>query len=195
MPERLPTAAELARQLADALERANLPYAVGGAIALAYYAPPRATVDVDLNVFVPPTGALSRVIDVLTEAGFQPDDSLPALQHRAETDGQFRGRAHGLRVDVFVPAFGFYAELESRRRLVKLGERPIWILSAEDIVVLKMMFYRRKDLADVEAVLRDQGDKLDRPAIRQKLAELVGANDERLRELEAIEQDVDEGQE
>ena len=192
MLERILTAAELARQLADALESANLPYAVGGAIALAYYAPPRATVDVDLNVFVSPTGGLSRVVEVLAQAGFEPDEPLPALQRRAETDGQFRGRAHGLRVDVFVPAFAFYAELESRRRGVKLGERPIWILSPEDLVVLKMMFFRRKDLADVEAVLRDQKGKLDRAAVRQKLVELVGEDDERLRELEKIENDVDE---
>lgn len=98
MPERLTTAAELARQVADALERARIPYAIGGAIALAYYAPPRATVDVDLNVFVPPAQGLSRVIGVLAEVGFAPDESLDALQRRAETDGQFRGRAQGLRV-------------------------------------------------------------------------------------------------
>lgn len=192
MAERLPTAAELARQVADALERASISYAIGGAIALAYYAPPRATVDVDLNVFVPPAQGLSKVLDVLASVGFVPEEPLDALQRRAETDGQFRGRAQGLRIDVFVPALPFYAELESRRRLVELAERPIWVLGAEDLVVLKMMFYRRKDLADVEAVLRDQGPQLDRSAIRERLSGLVGADDERLRELDSIERDVDE---
>lgn len=192
MAERLPTAAELARQVADALERAGISYAIGGAIALAYYAPPRATVDVDLNAFVPPAQGVSKVLDVLASVGFVPDEPLDALQRRAETDGQFRGRAQGLRIDVFVPALPFYAELESRRRLVELVERPIWILGAEDLVVLKMMFYRRKDLADVEALLRDQGPQLDRSAIRERLSGLVGADDERLRELDSIERDVDE---
>jgi hypothetical protein len=192
MAERLPTAAELARQVADALERASISYAIGGAIALAYYAPPRATVDVDLNVFVPPAQGLSKVLDVLASVGFAPDEPLDALQRRAETDGQFRGRAQGLRIDVFVPALPFYAELESRRSLVELAERPLWVLGAEDLVVLKMMFYRRKDLADVEAVLRDQGERLDRSAIRERLSALVGADDERLRELDSIERDVDE---
>jgi hypothetical protein len=38
-----------------AIDRAldDVPHAFGGALALAYYAEPRATVDIDLNVFVP----------------------------------------------------------------------------------------------------------------------------------------------
>jgi len=105
---------------------------------------PRATVDVDLNVFIPPAQGLSKVRDVLASIGFVPDEPPDALQRRAEMDGQFRGRAQGLRIDVFVPALPFYAEPESRRRLVELGQSPIWVLGAEDLVVLKMMFYRRK---------------------------------------------------
>ena len=49
----IPTAPEVARRLADALEHAGIPYAVGGAIAYGLHAPPRATNDVDLNVFLP----------------------------------------------------------------------------------------------------------------------------------------------
>jgi hypothetical protein len=57
--------------------------------------------------------------------------------------------------------------------------------------VLKMMFFRRKDLADVEAVLRDQGTSLDRQFVRRQLIELLGLEDERLAALDAIEHDVD----
>ena len=38
--------------LENALEGAGIPHAFGGAHALAYYATPRATHDIDLNVFV-----------------------------------------------------------------------------------------------------------------------------------------------
>ena len=48
--------AEVARTLADALDRHMLKYPIGAAIALGYYAVPRAAVDVDVNVFVAPTG-------------------------------------------------------------------------------------------------------------------------------------------
>jgi hypothetical protein len=54
-----------------------------------------------------------------------------------------------------------------------------------------MMFFRRKDLADVEAMLRHMGASLDRAFIRAKVSELMGSDDPRLTELGAIERDVD----
>jgi hypothetical protein len=46
------TPVELARRLADALEAAGVPYALGGALAFNPYGPPRATKDVDINIFL-----------------------------------------------------------------------------------------------------------------------------------------------
>jgi len=190
MPEPA-TAAEVARTIADALDRHGLPYAIGGAIALGFYAVPRATVDVDVNVFVPPADQLARALIALADAGFVAEEEESQLRARANAEGQFRGSIRGLRVDVFVPAIAYYAQLASRRRQVTLQGKPLWILSPEDLVVLKMMFFRRKDLADVEAVLRDQGASLDRQFVRRQLIELVGLEDERLAALEEIERDAD----
>ena len=67
----------------------------------------------------------------------------------------------------------------------------MWVLGPEDLVVLKMLFFRRKDLADVEAILRDQRDTLERSYVRGKLHELVGQEDERVAAFAAIERDVD----
>jgi len=82
------TAAEVARALADVLDRHGIPYAVGGAI----------------NVFVSPTDQLSAALAVLAEAGFLVHEDEPALRARAIAEGQFQGSIGGLRVDVFVPA-------------------------------------------------------------------------------------------
>lgn len=167
-----PTAAEVARAVADVLDRHGLGYAIGGAIALGFYAAPRATIDVDINIFVPPADGLSVALRALSDAGFAPHEDEATLHARANAEGQFRGTISGLRVDVFVPAIAYYAELADRRRQVVLLGRPAWILGPEDLVVLKLMFFRRKDLADVEALLRDQGVSVDRA--RCGGAELTG---------------------
>lgn len=62
MPE-TPTAVDVARAIADVMERRRVPYAIGGALALGFYAPLRATVDVYVNLFIPPAegfGAITK---------------------------------------------------------------------------------------------------------------------------------------
>ena len=188
MPESL-TAVDIARRLADTLENQGIPYAIGGALALAYYAPPRATVDVDINIFVPPRDGLQALLKVLAEVGFSAD-APETVTRTAVEDGQFRGRIAGIRVDVFLPAITFYAEMASRTRAVPLLGRPIEILAPQDLLTLKMMFFRRKDLADVEAVLRNPPSGLDVESVRTRIVDMVGVDDERVREWDAIIRDV-----
>ena len=183
------TAVEIARRLADLLERNSIPYAIGGALALAYYAPPRATVDVDINVFVPPHDGVDRLLEVLSDAGFAADSPATVAASAAQ-DGQFRGRVAGIRVDVFVPAIQLYADLAAHTRRVPLLNRPIDIVGPEDLLTLKMMFFRRKDLADVEAVLRSSPGDIDIAVVRATLIGLVGEDDERVTEWDKIVNDV-----
>jgi len=187
-----PTAVDVARGLADILERRGIPYAIGGALALAYHAPPRATVDVDINIFVPPQDGLQALLAVLAEAAFTAD-SPETVVRTATEDGQFRGRISGIRVDVFVPAIAFYAEMATRTQRVPLLGRPIDILAPQDLLTLKMMFFRRKDLADVEAVLRNPPPALDIESVRARLVDMVGESDERLSEWDSIVRDVHAG--
>jgi hypothetical protein len=175
------TAAQVARAIADALERRKIPYAIGGAIALGFYAPPRATLDVDVNIFVSPGPAFAKALDTLKASGFVAETDAEILLRQAQEEGQFRGRLEGIRVDVFIPTVPFYKELKRRVRNAVLLGRPIKILSPEDLLVLKLMFFRRKDLADAEAVLRDQGTALDRRKVRDRLVKLVSEKDVRVR--------------
>ena len=180
-PRSVKTAAQVARAVADALERHKIPYAIGGAIALGFYAPPRATVDVDVNIFVTGGRRFTNALDALNDCGFVAEAEPATLLRQAREEGQFRGRVEDIRVDVFVSTVPFYRELKGRRRNAVLLGRALKILAAEDLMVLKLMFFRRKDLADGEAVLRDQGPALNRSKVRERLAKLVGEQDERVR--------------
>ena len=55
-------------RIAQALEQARIPYAFGGAIALAYYAAPRGTEDIDVNVFLKAEEA-GRCLEALERLG------------------------------------------------------------------------------------------------------------------------------
>ena len=134
----------MACRLADLFEERGISYALGGSLALGFYAEPRGTIDVDMNVFVAVDRELDRLLAMLKTVGFVPDGPLSAIRRQAEEDAQFRGYVGGVRVDIFVPSISYYAELAERRRRVVFVGRPIWILGAEDLVVLKMMFFRLK---------------------------------------------------
>jgi hypothetical protein len=55
-----------------------------------------------------------------------------------------------------------------------------------------MMFFRRKDLVDVEQLLRIQGEQLDRNWVRGRLIEIFGARDPRIPAWDEIVTDVGE---
>ena len=134
-----------------------------------------------MNIFVSPGPAFAKTLGTLKDAGFVAETAAEILLRQAQEEGQFRGRLEGIRVDVFIPTVPFYKELKRRVRNAVLLGRPIKILSPEDLLVLKLMFFRRKDLADAEAVLRDQGAALDRRKVRDRLVKLVSEKDERVR--------------
>ena len=107
-----PTLAERVVVLDGAL--AAVPHAFGGAIALAYYAEPRATIDLDLNVFVP-AERFEEVAMPLRTLGVSIDDATAALVAR---DGQARVWWDDTPVDLFFAYDAFHDAAAKARRTV-----------------------------------------------------------------------------
>lgn len=178
------TAAEAATQIATAFESAEIPYAIGGALALAVAGVPRGTADVDVNVFVG-DDQLDRVIDVLVALGV--DVAREAAIARARRDGMFVGRWDGMRIDVFLPSIDFSREAERTRvRLGDTGGWSGWFLSAEALAVFKLLFFRGKDVVDLERLVAVSGDRLDHAYVRRWIVEMMGEDDERTRRWDDI---------
>lgn len=85
-----------------------------------------------------------------------------------------------------MPAIEYYASLQQRRRRVPLGGADVWVLGPEDLAVLKLMFFRPKDLADLHALARDYGEQLDTAVVRAQVAALIGEDDVRVEEWDRI---------
>jgi hypothetical protein len=180
-------AVEVARRLAAQLDERQQDFAIGGAIALGFWGAPRGTLDVDLTLFLPPEKP-TECLWLLQELGCEAA-SGPALNSLRE-HGFCRVTHSGLNVDVFLPTFDFYAVAHARRKRVPLGDQTIWIWDAETLSVFKMMFFRRKDLADVEQILRAQGPQLDRDWIRSQIQAIHGGRDPRVAQWDELSREI-----
>jgi hypothetical protein len=168
----------------EGLTSRRIPHAFGGAIALAYYATPRATIDIDLNVFVPVSRA-DEVLDVLATLG---SDPLTAEEReRLQRDEQARLRWDGTPIDLFFAYDAFHDSCLERRRVVPFGEGDrIHVLSAEDLVVFKVMFDRGKDWRDIGELTYALAGEIDAAYVQHWLDRILEPDDprrERIREL------------
>ena len=169
-------------RLIDVLEPSGVVYAFGGAIALAAWSEPRATAAVDVILWIDP-GEVDRAIALVRAAGVDVDASN--ARTAARTRGMFAGRAGATRVDVFVPSIPFYEEAARHRVRTPIGGKDTWVHSAEVLAVFKLLFFRPKDLIDVERMLTVRGTDFDRGLVRRALVEMLG-EDERLAAWDAI---------
>ena len=164
-------------RIAAAFESHGISYALGGALAYGQYGVPRATNDVDVNVFVSEDG-LPSVFAALRSLGMVVDDD--AARHAAEREGLIVLRFADFRVDVFTPSIAFSWEAERTRVRYRIEGQDVWFLSAEALAVFKLLFFRSKDLVDLERLLAVSGTTIDLAWVRARLVELMGADDARV---------------
>ena len=167
--------------LEHGLPQHGIPHAFGGALALAYYATPRATIDIDVNVFVGVNRA-AEVLSLLEALGAEPlrDDE----RVRLERDEQVRVRWDGTPVDLFFSYDAFHDSCFERRRRMPFGEnQAIQVLAAEDLLVFKALFDRAKDWRDIEELIFALADDLDDAYVRDWIARIAGNGDARTQQL------------
>jgi hypothetical protein len=171
----------------EAFGDAKVPYALGGALALAYYAEPRATIDIDVNVFLP-TERWRDAVDVLNELGVAYGELDPTV---VERDGQCRLWWGDNPVDLFFAYDPIHDEMRKQARRVPFAGTVVPILGPEHLVVCKAMFDRRKDWLDIEQMLIATDD-LDVSEVEGWLTRMVGAGDARLKRLQELKSMVPE---
>jgi hypothetical protein len=183
MPARKGDVADAARSIADALEEAGIDYAIGGALAYAYYGIPRATNDIDLNVF-PSSFAIPELVRALLHAGCEIDQ--PRVVEQLSTGNDASARCLGWRVDIFAPSLPVHESARERRVSHPLQGRSAQFLSAEDLMVFKILYYRTIDVADLERLILVQRDRLDTAYVRLWLDRLLPKDDPRKGAFEAM---------
>lgn len=179
-PEKSPSLPEKVTAIHHALVGAGIPHAIGGALALAYYAEPRATIDVDINVFVP-TDRWPEICEALAPLGIDVEVEVEDLNR----DGQVRIWWDRNPVDLFFSYDPFHDAMQHGARKVPFNQEMIPILSPEHLAVCKAMFDRPKDWHDIEQMLVAT-DPLDVREIEDWLERMVGEDNPRIKKLAEV---------
>jgi hypothetical protein len=176
------------RHVIAALNNLQIEYVLGGSMASSLLGVPRFTQDADLMV----EPFQSR--ESLLAACFGPEYyvSVPAIieANRHRRSFNVINVATGFKADLFVRKDRPFESSAMRRRIaVKLpdaSDEPIQVLSAEDVILFKLEWYRLggeisdRQWTDVLGLMRVQSARLDANYLKQWAAEL-GVSDLLLR--------------
>jgi hypothetical protein len=161
-----------------ALARKRVPYAFGGAIALAYWTrDPRGTSDIDVNLFVPADDAAGALRALPPEIVLPPDTALTVAR-----DGQIRVWWDRTPLDLFFDYAAVHADAARNRRRVPFAGTRIPVLGPVELAVFKAMFDRTRDWADIEAMI--SVGTLDLDATRSTLRTMLADDDPRFARLD-----------
>jgi hypothetical protein len=164
----------------DALHAADVRHAFGGALALAFHIEePRATRDIDVNVFAP--SAQAR--DVFAALPPAVNWSAKDVKQVAKA-GQVRLFWDDNPLDLFFSTHAFHDQAAAEIIEVPFADTTIPVLGATELAVFKAFFNRTKDWADVEAMV-DVGT-VDVHRALGWLLDLLGPDDARLLRFRAV---------
>jgi len=168
------------KDLSDVFTTLRISHAFGGAIAQNYWGTVRATQDIDLLASIPRI-RFQEVADALDAAGFRGactgkteariDVSTMVSEERDRHLFTIHRRL--VKAEVFLPFLPIQTSILERAVSCPFEDRTIRVTSAEDLVLLKMVFHREKDLRDVRAILLNQKGKLDLAYIRNGARKLL----------------------
>ena len=161
--------------IVDVLEALHVPYVVMGGIAVRVHGIPRPTHDVDFTIALP-RPSLPVFFDHATQKGF----TVPEVYESGWVD-QVAGmplvklrmylETHGVDIDIFLAESKYQQSLLSRRQTHDYEGRNINFVSPEDLILLKLIANRPRDLSDIADVFFVQG-QLDEAYLRKWADEL-----------------------
>lgn len=139
-------------KIKDVLGREGLDYAFIGGIAANVYGVQRPTYDVDVVALVKDEKATNELLSAFRRHGFHYDartDRMTFGDFDACVLTHVQGR-RSVRVDLYPAAHPFLQEVVWRRVLIERAPQigNLYLASVEDLILLKLLSKRKKDLLD-----------------------------------------------
>lgn len=161
---------EIAHKVADVLEQLRIEFAISGALALSYHSLPRTTFDVDVNVWID-LEEIPKVLHAMhhiSPVGFLDEEGAPkqpltihqlceyTMKQSRET-GLLRFVWYDTLVQMFLPITSDHISAAKHSRQLGLPDmvngKLIPVVSPQTIALMKLLFFRPKDKADLENLI------------------------------------------
>jgi len=184
---------QVALLVTNTLDELGVPYVIGGSMASIVHGMLRTTMDVDIVANVRPKHVPSLVSRL--QDAFYADEQMiqQAIQHRGSFNLIHLNTM--FKVDVFIPKDRPFDRQQLERRIAEpIGpdsDEKIWVLSAEDVVLAKLEWFRlggdssERQWRDILGVLKTQQSALDLDYLKH-WAQALGVSDLMARALEEL---------
>ena len=153
---------EVLLDIADLCEQLQIEYAIMGGIAVRVHGIPRPTYDVDFEMSIDESSlyrffdhaeARKYEIDSIYRSGWRDDvGAMPLVKMQT-----FLAEGQSVDVDIFINETVFQNSVMSRRLSIEFEGRELFFVTPEDLILLKLIANRPRDLSDVGDVLFVQG--------------------------------------
>ncbi|MEW5816644.1 MAG: nucleotidyl transferase AbiEii/AbiGii toxin family protein [Spirochaetota bacterium] len=172
------------RDLSAWLKAAHTPGAVIGGVAASLLGRPRLTRDVDAIVILH-EGKWAEFLTAGEQFGFKPRVADALAFARKARVLLVRHEPSGIDVDMVFGGLPFEEETVARAAWTSIGGIHIPLPAPEDLIIMKAVAHRPRDLSDIEALL-DAHPKLDLRRVRRWVREFSSALEmpEIMRDLE-----------
>jgi hypothetical protein len=164
----------------DALESTGIPYAVTGSWVVSAYGILRATHDLDVVIAIK-GGEAAQIVTAFPYPRYYADEAAIAEALATRSFFNIIDGESTLKIDFWPLKDDDYSQEQFRRRkMVMMGERHVWALTGEDIILAKLLWVKMSDSErqwrDVQSVWALKKDELDLPYLRQWAARLSVAD-------------------
>lgn len=145
----------------------KLPWYLFGAQAAIIWGSPRLSADVDVTAVIEP-GMLAEYINTMTSHGFELAVADRDFVARTRVL-PFVHRASGMPLDVVLAGPGLEEDFLRRAIRVDVDGTLVPVISAEDLIITKVLAGRPKDIEDIRSVIHERRASLDGKRIRSVL--------------------------
>jgi hypothetical protein len=164
------------QRVTSALEHAGVASMLTGSFASAYYGSPRSTQDIDLVIAATPP-QLRTFVESLPTSQYYADLDAALEAHKNESMFNVIDMKSGWKIDLIIRKSRAFSQEEfSRRQRVTVQDVPLFVASAEDVIIAKLEWAKRaqsqRQIEDAAGILKLRWDLIDHRYLEKWIEQL-----------------------